>query len=321
MHTGRFAFKSGKRVVIAGIVLSLFLIFGGIVTFICLVQHSAKADEKANRQKLLKIFTSKLELRLKKDLNETVPEWYIDKVFSSPELKFFPNLMVKRLTWKEAKLPYAQFLEKDRIKRAYQFLKTHEKLLDEIEKKFGVDKEVVTAIFLVETNLGKNTGKFPVFNVFYSLALSGNPLLIKPYAEKKGVSLSDPKVINFIKKRSNWAYKELLYLIQISYRNHWNPFEVKGSIFGAFGYPQFVPKSYIIYGYDWNKDGVVDLYQVEDALASIANYLYIEGYKMDSSLEEKKKIIMKYNISEPYANTVLKVAEKLKELETKSGGS
>ena len=321
MHISGFSFKSGKRVVVAGIVLSLVLIFGGLATFVTLLQHTAKADEKVNSQNLVMLFTQRLKLRVERDLNGTVPQWYIDKVFSSPELRFFPNLMVRRLTWKEAKLPYYQFLEEDRIKRAYQFLQTHKELLEDIEKKFGVDKEVLTAIFLVETNLGKNTGKFPVFNVFYSLALSGNPVLIKPYAEKKGVSLSNPKVINFIKKRSDWAYKELLYLIQISYKNHWNPFEVKGSIFGAFGYPQFVPKSYIIYGYDWNEDGVVDLYQVEDALASIANYLHIEGYKMDSSLEEKKRVIMKYNISEPYANTVLKVAEKLKELETKSGGS
>ena len=47
-------------------------------------------------------------------------------------------------------------------------------------------------------------------------------------------------------------------------------------------------------------------------MASIANYLKAEGYKKDADIEYKKRIIMKYNISEPYANTVLAVAEKLK---------
>jgi membrane-bound lytic murein transglycosylase B len=54
---------------------------------------------------------------------------------------------------------------------------------------------------------------------------------------------------------------------------------------------------------------------MEDALASIANYLKKEGYNLNGTVEEKKAVIMKYNISEPYANTVLAIAERLKKIE------
>jgi len=260
----------------------------------------------------IKPYLENLKIRVKQDLKDLVPEDYIEKVFSSPKLTYLPNIMIKSLTWKEVELPYYQFLEEERIKRAKKFMAENKELLEDIEFVFGVEKEVITAIFLIETDLGRKTGNFPVINVFFSLALSGEKELFEKFIDDSEISLKDRLIKKIWKRRSNWGYKELLYFIQIAYQNNWDPFSIKGSIFGAFGYPQFVPKSYLVYGYDWDKDGKVDLYSLSDALASIANYLKIEGYKKDADIEYKKRIIMKYNISEPYANTVLAVAEKLK---------
>lgn len=260
----------------------------------------------------IKPYLENLKIRIKQDLKELVPEDYIEKVFSSPKLTYLPNIMIKSLTWKEVELPYYQFLEKERIERAKKFMVENKKLLENIEFVFGVEKEVITAIFLIETDLGRKTGNFTVINVFYSLALSGEKELFEKFINNSEISLNDEFIKKRWVKRSNWGYKELLYFIQIAYQNNWDPFSIKGSIFGAFGYSQFVPKSYLVYGYDWDKDGKVDLYSLCDALASIANYLKAEGYKKDADIEYKKRIIMKYNISEPYANTVLAVAEKLK---------
>jgi membrane-bound lytic murein transglycosylase B len=256
---------------------------------------------------ILKDFVKKVNSELK----GRVPESYIKKIFFSESLCYFPQVMIKWLTWKEKELPYYQFLEPDRIKRAREFMKEHITLLSSLEEKFGVEKEVLTAIFLVETNLGKITGKYPVFDVLFSMAISGNQTLFSKFAKKFNFKpgSSDLKKLEF---RSRWAYRELLSFIKISYKNRWNIFEIKGSIFGAFGYPQFVPRSYLTYGYDWDKDGIIDLYTLGDALASIANYLKKEGYKKNLPFSEKKKIIMKYNISEPYAETVLKIAKILK---------
>ncbi len=268
---------------------------------------------KSVSQKVLKNFQVKVE----KDLQGKVPPSFIEKIFSSPELEFYPQIMVKSLTWKETELPYSQFLTPERLKAAKEFLKKHYKLLSQIEKNFGVDKEVLVGIFMVETNFGKNTGKWPVFNVLYSMAMSGDKDVFSPYAKKANIPLNDTSIKTKWQKRSKWAYKELLYFIQICYKNHWDPFSIKGSLFGAFGYPQFVPRSYLVYGYDWDKDGVVDLYDLEDALSSIANYLKKEGYKISASEEEKKRVIMKYNHSEPYADTVLTIAKQLRGLQVK----
>lgn len=292
-----------------GIFLTFILIFT-----LSLVKQTVKPEKVLANDPLLRPYIEELKLRVKTDLAHTVPEEYIEKLFSSPEVVYLPNIMIRRLTWQETKLPYNQFLEEGRIQRAYRFLKENLSLLEGIEKAFGVDKETIVAIFLVETNLGQNTGRFSVFNVFFSLALSGNRDLLKNFLQDPEISLESERNIKIIERRSRWAYNELLYFIRICYENKWDPFSIKGSIFGAFGYPQFVPKSYVLYGYDWNKDGVVDLFNLEDALASIANYLKTEGYKINSDLEARKKVIMKYNISEPYANTVLAISERLREL-------
>ncbi len=267
---------------------------------------------QAKEEPFLIPYKDKLKNQIKKDLEGLVPEDYIETIFSSPNLTYIPNIMIKSLIWKEESLPYYQFLEPERIERAKNFMRENKELLEDIEFVFEVEKEIITSIFLVETDLGRNTGSFPVINVFYSLALSGEKEVFKNFIDSSGVSLLDEAIKNKWEKRSKWGYKELLYFIQISYQNNWDPFSIKGSIFGAFGYPQFLPRSYLIYGYDWDRDGKVDLYNLSDALASIANYLKKEGYKKESSLEEKKRIIMKYNISVPYANTVLNITKILK---------
>ncbi|QER42436.1 lytic murein transglycosylase [Thermodesulfobacterium sp. TA1] len=310
MHfKGLFTQFSQRRVVWTFSLLILGLVLGLLAT---LFHPAIKPVKVLANDPLLKPYVEDLKNRVKNDLKGKVPEDYIEEVFSSPELAYLPNLMIKRLTWKETKLPYHQFLENQRIERARNFLQENLTFLEELEKIFGVDKEVIVGIFLVETNLGQNTGKFPVFNVFFSLTLSGNKDLLKNFVYDENLSLDDERNSNIIAKRSNWAYNELLYFLTICYQNKWDPFSIRGSIFGAFGYPQFVPKSYVIYGYDWDGDGKVDLFKMEDALASIANYLKKEGYNLNGTLEQKKSVIMKYNISEPYANTVLAIAEKLK---------
>ncbi len=260
-----------------------------------------------------KIYAEKLLNQIKEDLKEKVSEEYIMKALCNKELSFNPEVMLRSLTWNEYKLPYHQFLEESRIERAKNFLVENKELLAEVEKQFEVEKEVILAIFLVETDLGRKRGHHRVLDTFFSLALTKEEELFKRYVENHSeIDFSNETVRQRWQRRANWGYQELLYFLEIAYKNQWDPLDIKGSIFGAFGFPQFVPKSVLIYGYDWDGDGKVDLYSVPDTLASIANYLKKEGYNEKASLEQKKKVIMKYNKSEPYAETVLKIAEILK---------
>lgn len=260
-------------------------------------------------------YAEKLLDRVRVDLKDRVPEEYLKEVFCREELSFLPEIMLKSLTWKETKLPYHQFLEEERLLRARDFIQKNKELLDSIEKQFQVDKEVIVAIFLIETDLGRKTGQHRVLNTFFSLALTGDEDLFRTYLQNQPeIDFSNDTIRKRWERRTNWAYRELLYFLETAYKNKWDPYEIRGSIFGAFGYPQFVPKSYVVYGYDWDGDGKVDLYAVPDALSSIANYLKMEGYKISAERNEKKRIIMKYNISEPYAETVLTIADRLKDI-------
>jgi len=106
---------------------------------------------------------------------------------------------------------------------------------------------------------------------------------------------------------------ELLCLIRLSEQKKIDFTQLKGSWAGAFGMPQFIPSSFEAYGIDWDGDGRVDLDMLPDAVASVSNYLKKHGWK--NSLAHKKaiRVIKYYNISQPYATTILKLAEKLKE--------
>jgi len=113
------------------------------------------------------------------------------------------------------------------------------------------------------------------------------------------------------RKKSNWAYRELqAYLKYVSEQNI-DPLSVKGSFAGALGFAQFVPSSVLMYGVDGNKDGRVNLYEHHDAINSVANYLKRHGWKPELGPKKATKVLLKYNNSTPYAETILKVARRL----------
>jgi membrane-bound lytic murein transglycosylase B len=86
---------------------------------------------------------------------------------------------------------------------------------------------------------------------------------------------------------------------------------LRGSGSGAFGYPQFLPTSYLRYGTDGDGDGIVDLYDSRDAAASCANYLASHGWKTATSDAQRRAVIWRYNHSAPYVDTVLTLAGRI----------
>ncbi|WP_456370810.1 lytic murein transglycosylase [Thermodesulfatator atlanticus] len=244
---------------------------------------------------------------------EGFPETYVNEIFSRKEVKFLPQIMPKKLLHDEYKLNYAKFLEPERVARARKFLKEHKELFEKLEKEFGVPKEVLVAVFLVETDLGRYTGKYRTFNVLASMALASDWEKVRKYLPEGLSPAEEARLKAFMERRSRWAFRELCALLRYSSSNGLDPLAIKGSVFGAFGLPQFVPSSVLHYGYDLNRDGKIDLFTLEDALASMANYLARHGWKNAKSREDKLKVIMTYNKSKPYAETVLKLASQLED--------
>jgi len=106
-------------------------------------------------------------------------------------------------------------------------------------------------------------------------------------------------------------YPEVRATFEIADRQQIDPLDIRGSGSGAFGYPQFLPTSYLRHGVDGDGDGVVSLYDVSDAASSAAHYLAVYGWKPGISQAEKRQVIWHYNRSEAYIDTVLGLAARI----------
>ena len=105
---------------------------------------------------------------------------------------------------------------------------------------------------------------------------------------------------------------EIPALLEIGKRNSIDPLNVKGSVAGAFGMPQFLPSAFLRFGVDGDRNGYVSLFNDVDAIWSTGNYLASYGYRADLPLEQRRGIIWKYNKSDAYIDTVLSVASEIR---------
>ena len=238
----------------------------------------------------------------------------IETLFAKEKVFFNPAGVSLFFIHSESSLNYDQFISKKSIANAKKYMATHKESLDLAEKKFGVDKTVITAIILVETRLGTYLGKRTVINTLSTMAALTDPVL----QEKIWAFIPDkkkPKRATFDKKvakRTKWGYAELKALIKFADREGIDPVAIKGSYAGAMGIPQFMPSNALTLAKDGNKDGKVDLFTHHDAIFSVANYLKHHGWKPGISRQQQHKVLFRYNHSNYYVDTLLKISDKLK---------
>ena len=91
--------------------------------------------------------------------------------------------------------------------------------------------------------------------------------------------------------------------------NALEPKDLPSSIYGAIGLCQFMPSNIALYGADGDGDGRIDLFNVNDAAMSLARYLAKHGWKPGVTLAQQHSLLMKYNHSKVYANTILALAD------------
>ena len=238
----------------------------------------------------------------------------IARLYNRPQVFFETDGVTILFTYSEAKVDYDQFANKWSIDRAKKYMQQHRKELNRVEKAYGVDSRVITAILLVESGLGKNTGKRSTLNSLSTLASLMYPDVRRTFYRKIPAEKRPPKkkFEKSAKRRSNWAYNELKAFLKYAYKEGMDPAEIPGSFAGAMGYAQFMPSSILAYGKDGNGDGTIDLLTHSDSMASIANYLKRHGWKPGIIRKKKEKVIYHYNHSDYYVKTILKIAERLK---------
>ncbi|MFB3884014.1 MAG: lytic murein transglycosylase [Thermodesulfobacteriota bacterium] len=239
---------------------------------------------------------------------------FLSKLLTDPRAGFIAELTMISLISRETPEAYAQFLRPESILLAKKFLQENLKILREAEQQFNVDKEVIVGILLVESRFGENIGRYRVISTLASMALMDSPeVLQKVYLSFQEINpdLSSEWIEGLAKRKSEWAYQELKSFLRIVQNEKMDPLEVFGSYAGAMGMPQFIPSSYITYAV--RKESLEKwLLSKEEAILSIGNYLKSHGWKKSLSTSQKKQILFRYNQSDPYGETILQVAQKIK---------
>lgn len=243
-----------------------------------------------------------------------VAESDINAIYSDPRMPRF-NFIPFKVKPKEPSTMYTSFNKDFFGQLGASFIDEYNYEFNTMERAYGVPREVVTAILVIETQLGKHTGNEIIVYRLSRLAAVLDPNNVQENYRR--LKASDPSVtLEAVKARGRYLEEtflpEIPALIEISKRNHVNIFHILGSGAGAFGIPQFLPTAFMKYGIDGDGDGHVSLFNKTDALWSAGNYLAAFGYKRDLPLAERRKVIWEYNRSDAYIDTVLRLATRIR---------
>jgi len=236
-------------------------------------------------------------------------------LYRQPDVAFESRGVALFFRHSEARLNYGQFLEERRIEMARQYVIDHSGALAAAEAQYDVPREIITAIMLVETQLGTLVGNQIVFNILSTMAALDDATVRKAFwsdlpTERRLKRKAFEKKAD---RKSLWAYNELKALLRFVEAEKMDPVAIQGSYAGAMGYCQFMPSNALRLGVDGNGDERVDLFDHTDAIASVANYLKHHGWKPGMTRQQQYQVILKYNYSKPYANTILDIAARLRD--------
>lgn len=142
-----------------------------------------------------------------------------------------------------------------RIENGKKALRQNRRLLQRLEATYGVPKEVIVAVWGLESSYGDNRGDIPVIEALATLAYDG--------------------------RRGRFFEAQLIDALRILQRGDVRPGNFTGSWAGAMGHTQFIPSSFHAFAVDFDGDGRRDIWSDDptDALASTAAYLAQSGWQ------------------------------------------
>lgn len=237
----------------------------------------------------------------------------VDRAFSDSRMPAFDGLTFSPHSPREGKSMYRNFLGPLGTSTARECRSTWGTSFERAEKRFGVDANVCAAIITVETQCGRNTGRSVVLYRLARLAMAQDPDNFRRNVDRWGAG--DADIERRLRGRAQYLedtfYPEVRAVFTIAKQQRIDPIGLRGSGAGAFGYPQFLPTSYVNHAVDGNGDGKISLYDADDAAASCANYLRHYGWREGISHQQKRGVVWRYNHSDSYIDTVLALADRL----------
>ncbi|PZQ95509.1 MAG: lytic murein transglycosylase [Cereibacter sphaeroides] len=171
---------------------------------------------------------------------------------------FLPDVIEKDRSQTEFTRTLEDYLaiaaSEERMSKGKAALRSYGSVLSQIEARYGVEPNVVVAVWGMESFYGERQGNVPVVSALSTLAYEG--------------------------RRADFFEQQLIAALKILQNGDITPERMTGSWAGAMGHTQFIPTSYLGYAVDFNGDGRRDIWSSDptDALASTANYLAKAGW-------------------------------------------
>ena len=192
------------------------------------------------------------------------------------------------------KQSFAQFSGRmipPRMARAKSQLQKNASTFARIEQQFGVPKEIVVAIWGLETDFGAVHSNNSVLSAVATLAYDC--------------------------RRSDFFRGQLIDALRVIERGDLTPAQMVGGLHGEIGQTQFLPSSYAAFAVDFDGNGRADLIRsTADVLASTANYMRGHGWKKGAGWmpgQPNFAVIKEWNKSDVYSRTVAEFARRLAE--------
>ena len=152
-----------------------------------------------------------------------------------------------------------------KVKRARNAYQDNYTLLHEIGNKYGVQPRFIVALWGIESNFGRLTGRYDVISSLSTMAYEG--------------------------RREALFKKQLFAALSILEAGYIEQEAFLGSWAGAMGQVQFMPTSYLHYAVDHDGDGKMDIWSnLGDVFASAANYLKMEGWESSETWGRQVKL-------------------------------
>ena len=173
-----------------------------------------------------------------------------------------------------------------KVLKGIKLYKENKSLINNIDNKFSVEKELLLALMGIETNFGTYVGKMDI--------------------------LSSLATLSFDKRRSSFFTNELITILKLVDEGTIDHKILYGSWAGAFGNFQFMPSTIEKYAIDYDQNNIIELKNLNDSFASAANYINKIGWKKNEPCFIKVKLSDK--IPTKFLNTSAKKIKNKKKI-------